>query len=571
MYKSGIYKLNTRISSINYNNSAKSTGNGNPDENISQQEIIHPGFFEYWGGLGYFDNIRMFLPKKFYLLFEIARLISSPKKKSDADNAIEELLKKETAQDYDREKSIQVNRMEKRVPLGDKMDIQYYKTIYDLKKAIPRELAWDKQVFNIKLFTRTLLVQRHFEAQGDRFKPISQVKDETGRLKSGFEQKFYLLLDRSRSMENRMRSFYSKSIVVEFLRRKLDTNAKLYYRAFDSKPGSLMKIENKEDFSALIEKVILTTTGGASTNMQAAVFQAIKDMSFEKDMAEAEILVVTDGLVHDLDKIKMKENLKDIKLNFLKIGRDLAEPDGYEIKRVLSEAGHDFDPFSLSIKDIKKKLQTDEEINTMSVTEQRLFRFMIECSEKIVKDLKEISHKYIEIDDIKLNDVAEIKKEVIESIEKTIEQLLNTDLSDKTIQELAVIYKKAYFLSQYLQFLMESGKEKGNMMLKEAVKDLESMKEKLLGNPILLNMVSGTGGFEDDKKAIKAAKKEARKKLKEMNMQSKALSKDDIKNAELIFSMSGVGGGSGGGSDIFRILFIKLWEMIKSVITRIKK
>ncbi len=319
-------------------------------------EIHSPDFFEYWETLGFFDNLQMSLPREFFLLFEIARLIASQETNSEAMNAIEELSKEHIVESYDKNKSISINRLEKDAALSDKMEIQNYKTIFDLKKALPRELLWEKRIFNIKLFTKTLQVQKHFDSDTDKFIAISPIKDDKGRNKTRFEQKFYLLLDRSRSMENRMRSFYSKSIVVEFLRRKLDSNAKLFFRAFDSKPGSLMKIEKKEDFPSLIEKVLFTTTGGTSTNMQEAIFQAIKDINFDKEMTDAEILVVTDGLVHDLNVDKMKEQLKDIKLNILKIGLDLAEPNGYEIKHFLSESGYDFDPFSISIKDIKKKL-----------------------------------------------------------------------------------------------------------------------------------------------------------------------------------------------------------------------
>jgi hypothetical protein len=529
-----------------------------------------PNFFEYWETLGFFENLQMSLPREFFLLFEIARLIASQENSSDATNAIEELSKKHIVEVYDKNKSIAINRLEKNTALSDKMEIQSYKTIYDLRKALPRELFLEKQIFNIKLITKTLQVQKHFDSDTDKFIHISPIKNDKGRNKTRFEQKFYLLLDRSRSMDNRMRSFYSKSIVVEFLRRKLNSNAKLFFRAFDSKPGSLMKIEKKEDFPALIEKVLFTTTGGTSTNMQAAIFQAIEDISYDKEMTDAEILVVTDGLVHDLDIDRMKEALKDIQLNFLKIGLDLAEPDGYGIKSLLTEAGYDFDPFSVSIKDIKKKLSAGDgkgTISSLSKVEQRVYKYMLECSEKIINDIKKISYRFIEIEDINTSSLSDLNEETAKFIEDAVKELLNTELGNKTIQELAVIYKKAYFLSQYIEFLLKSGKYKNNPMLEKTAKELSSMKEEMLSNPNLFDIIMRTRGFEDDKKLLKAAKKTAKKNLKEMKLQNRNLTKDEIKNAQMVFSM-GAAGDSGNIGQLFRILFIKLWEFIKTAINK---
>ncbi len=533
--------------------------------------IRTPNFFEYWETLGFFDNLQMTLPREFFLLFDIARLIASQAESSEATDAIDELSKTHVVEPYDKTKSIAINRLEKNVALGDKMEIENYKTIYDLKKALPRELFLEKQVFNIKLFTKTLQVQKHFDTDTDKFIHISPIKNDRGRNKTRFDQKFFLLLDRSRSMDNRMRSFFSKSIVVEFLRRKLNSNAKLFYRAFDSKPGSLMKIEDKEDFPALIEKVLFTTTGGTSTNMQAAIFQAIDDISYDKEMADAEILVVTDGLVHDLDIERMKEELKDIKLNILKIGRDLAEPDNYQIKKLLTDAGYDFDPFSVSIKEIKKKLSNDggrENIKPLTNVEQRIFKYMLECSEKIISDIKKISFRFIEIDDINSSSLIELSEETAKFIETAVKELKNTDLSDKTIQERSIIYKKVYFLSQYIEFLLKSGKDKNNPLLENSAKELFLMKEAMLSDPSLFDIIMRTKGFEEDKKILKSVKKTARKNLKEMNLKKKNLTRDEIKNAQMVFSMGSVGD-SGNFGQLIRILIIKLWEFLKASIKKL--
>ncbi|HPO47127.1 MAG TPA: hypothetical protein PK875_15180, partial [Spirochaetota bacterium] len=238
-------------------------------------------FLEYWESLGFFDNLQVILPARFFMIFEIARVVFTPDFISEALSAIEDISKEEKIEAPDRDETILVNRMEKVSPLSDNMVIDTYRTIYDLKRTLPRELAMDSDIFDIKLFKRTLLVQRFFETRADSFKPVSTLRDESGRQANRFDQKFYLLLDRSRSMDFKMRSFFSKCLVAEFLRRKLNGNAKIFYRPFDTKTGDLVKIEKKEDFPVLIEKVLLTTTGGTSTNLQEAVYQAVDDIRFD--------------------------------------------------------------------------------------------------------------------------------------------------------------------------------------------------------------------------------------------------------------------------------------------------
>src|SRR4030042_1553148 len=222
-------------------------------------------FFEYWDSLGFFEYSRAILPSKFFVLFELARVIFSDERLNDAFNAIEEISREDKEYKPDRKESIQVNRLERIAPISDRMEISPYRNIIDFKKALPRDLALEKDILEVKLLTKTLLVQRHYETEADSFRPISTSRDKKGKEATRFEQKFYILLDRSKPMEAKMRSFYSKCIIAEFLRRKYNSRAKIYYRPFDSRPGDLIKVEKQQDFPRLIEEVIFKTTGGKST------------------------------------------------------------------------------------------------------------------------------------------------------------------------------------------------------------------------------------------------------------------------------------------------------------------
>ncbi|HOS38589.1 MAG TPA: hypothetical protein PLE73_05975 [Spirochaetota bacterium] len=536
---------------------------------FSSTERPSTDFFDYWDSLGFFDNLQVVLPPQFFAIFEIARVIFTEEMVSEALTAIEDITKKEMLPTPDRDVSIMVNRMERTSPLSDNMEIDNFQTIYQLRKTLPRELAWDDDIFNMKLLTKSLLVQKFYESETDRFKPVSTRRDESGREANRFEQKFFLLLDRSKSMDMRMRSFYSKSIVAEFLRRKINSNAKIFYRPFDSKPGELFKLEKKEDFPLLIERVLLTTTGGTSTNLQAAVCQAASDINYDKDMANAEILVVTDG-ISKINKFELRERLGDIKLNILKVGRDLAEPDFYGVKGAMENVRIDTDFTAYNIQEVNQKMaraQLDEE--SLSPREKRAYGFMLEYSDSIITDLKYISNRFIEIGDLEPTELFKLDDDILDFIEMTTAQLAQLDLSERSVEDLKVIYKKAYFLGQYIELLMEYGGNIANPVLKKAQQALQEARQKMLNDPVLYELVTRAGNFREDKKMLKMSRKEARKRMKEMKLEERALSSKEMKQAQLILTMDT--GTSEGGSmgQLIKLLVIKLVQGIVFVVKKI--
>jgi hypothetical protein len=524
-------------------------------------------FLEYWESLGFFENLQVILPPKFFIIFEIARVVFTPDFISEALSAVEDISKEEKIEAPDRDESIMVNRMEKVSPLSDNMVIDTYRSIHDLKRTLPRELALDDDLFDIKLFKKSLLVQRFFETKADKFKPVSTLRDESGRQANRFDQKFYLLLDRSRSMEFKMRSFFSKCLVAEFLRRKLGSNAKIYFRPFDSNPGTLIKIEKKEDFPVLIEKVLLTTTGGTSTNLQDAVFQAVDDILFDKDLINSEILVVTDG-ISKIDRYEMKRKLGAIKLNVLKVGDELAEPNFFEMKKTLDHSKIDFDPGSVNIKEIKKKMgEARDDESVLTPMEKRAYRYLLEYSERMFNELKEVSYRFVEIKDLEPNDLFRLTDDMLDSIETAVDELARVDFSLRGQEELSKLYKQAYFLSQYLDLLMDYGGNSKNPILQRAHQQLSNIRRRMLQEPALFDIIAATKDFDEKKETMKLARKEVKKKLKEMQLTSKALTAGEMKKAQMLLTMD-VGEGSAG--QILKLLLVKLWEAIKAAVRYIK-
>ncbi len=521
-------------------------------------------FFEYWDTLGFFDNIQVVLPPKFMLLFEIARTLFTDKTSLDALSAIDDILKDDEVFIPDRDKSISVNRLERIVPLGDKMEIESYKNIIDLKRALPRELAQDDDIFSAKLFTRTLMVQKFYESDADHFKPVSTLKNETGREANRFDQLFYILLDTSRSMEMHMRAFYSKCIVAEFLRRKLNSNARLFFRTFDTKTGPLYRIEKKEDYPYLIEKVLFSTTGGVSTNLQKAVYQAISDINYNKEMNKAEILVVTDG-VSRIDPYEMIEKLAGTKLHILKIGDETPEPDFYEMKAAFSGESVDADPTQMNIKQIME-LMKDPQNSERPLTnaEQRIYRIMLDYSANIFKDLRKVAKNYIEVGDIKTDNLYDVSYENLESIFHWIKKLEFMDFKYMHIDDKEKIFKQAYFLGQYVKMLYESA-EKNKPELKSYLERIGAIKNRLMNDNELFMLIVRSGKYHEDKKKLKLDRKEARKLMKNMKMQDQKISMNEMKKAQLTFTFEP--GGKGSAGKLVLLLLIKLGQAMLKVVT----
>ena len=529
---------------------------------ISQN--IGDDFFGYWDSLGFFDNIQVILPPQFMILFEIARTLFNERSSLDALNAIEQISTEEKIYIPDRTESISINRIDRLAPLSDRMEIENYKNIIDLKRTLPRELAVDDDIFNAKLFTKILLVQKFYESDSDNFKPISTMKNEQGREANRFEQLFYILLDTSRSMDVHMRGFYAKCIVSEFLRRKLGSNAKLFFRTFDTNVGDLYKVEKKEDYPHLIEKVLLARTGGVSTNLQKAVYQAISDINYTKDMTNAEILVVTDG-VSKIDVQEMLERLGKIKLHVLKIGGDLPEPNFYDMKSEFANEKVGFDPSSINIKEIKNRIENPDDLEKpLTVTEKRIYRLILDNSDSIFKNLKKVSKNYIEVGDIANEKLYDVSNENLESIFHWVKKLESVDLQYLNIDDKERVFKQAYFLEQYIKMLHDFG-ARNKSELKVLLDRIENVKSKFLKDNELFMLIVRSGKYHEDKKKLKLDKKELKKLLKQMTMNNEKLTLKDMKKAKLTFTFQL--GEEGSAGKLLLLLLIKLGQFIAGVIT----
>lgn len=185
-----------------------------------------------------------------------------------------------------------------------------------------------------------------------------------------FDQKLYLLLDRSFSMKELHRLLFAKTLLVEYFRLKKRSSAQLFFRGFDYKPSEVFLTKNLGDYEKVLKELIFSQPAGKGTDIEAALKTAIYDIKFHSPFREADILLVTDCLSR-IDPELINREKENIKIHIVKIGRDEQEPDQSEIKELANR------DYLLEKPDI-----------------QRLY------SDKLHQSFKQISDLFLEIDDI---------------------------------------------------------------------------------------------------------------------------------------------------------------------------
>ncbi len=525
-------------------------------------------FFSYWESMGFFDDFNATLPPNFFILFEIAKNILTDETKLESISAVDELSKEDEVYVPERDETIEVNRTEHAVPIGNNMEIESFKKIYELKRLIPRELAQDDLYFDMKFFTRELQVQKFKDSSGDKFTPISSSMDSESREANVFEQKFYILFDRSRSMEKNMRNYYSKFIVAEILRKKKGSRAKLYFRSFDSEVGSLYTIEKPDDFVELLERIMSTDTGGTGTDFQLAISKAVDDIRFESDQMKTDILLVTDG-ISKIDKDFLKNKLGDIKLNILKIGDEYPDLDYGKLVKLFENEGISFDPLTVDIMKIREKLNLHEEGTTkLPLKTRRIYKMILDDAEDMFSEIRSLSKTFIEIGDLNVKYKAKLTDETLNGLKEAVSNLRDELSNHKDIEFTKNLYKKTVMLKQYVQMYMENGSK--NSELKQLNDELSQLQLELLKDKELYDLVIDQDNLHADKKTMKEAQKEQKKLKQKLNKEIQDLTLEELKNVKLKISFS-MDIGKGNMLELIKMLLKKLWLHIKDFLVSRKK
>jgi hypothetical protein len=282
-----------------------------------RNEIENVDFFGKMIELGFLDTVENELPEDFTLIYEIARIL---------ENELNPLTKQlapilwltETQEDntsHERE-------IIPHLPSGDDYEANLISSFRDIAKIYPHQFLLPDEVFMQKLVERSLWMPApkaprnyRYQAESDQFAPDSR------------KQKVYILFDTSKSMQEMFRIHLSKAIAYFFLKQNQKEMGTIFFRTFDAEIGPLQLVKDKISFDNLIAHIMGLKAEGRGTAMEKALMTAIQDIRVDSFMAEAEILVITDGAAHiDIDKVK--HSLGDaIHIHCIKIGSASLKPD----------------------------------------------------------------------------------------------------------------------------------------------------------------------------------------------------------------------------------------------------
>ena len=212
---------------------------------------------------------------------------------------------------------------------------------------------------------------------------------------------------------------------------------------------------------------------------------------------------------------------------------------------------------------IPEPISIEGEKSEIPLAQQRAYRLILDFSEKLFKDLREVSYRFIEIGDFNPDGMYELSDESIENIKKTINTLRKQGIRDLSLHDKERIYKQVYFLMQYLESILQNDSTHEGE-IKGMLDGLGTFKKELFKDPELIFSLMEVDTFDEDKKALKLAKKDARKMMKQMMMDKENISLKELKQAQMLFTFD-VGEGSAG--QFFLVLLKKLWVQITKLFT----
>lgn len=188
---------------------------------------------------------------------------------------------------------------------ADEMDVSAIQSVEELPRIFPVQWLLEEtnpDLFYAKLAQRGLLVpewqrptQRPLESlheSPEREMVPEPVRAETAKLHA------YVLLDTSSTMEDRdRRGLVARGLALAFLLKGHEQDARLMLRPFTAEVGELSSGVTREDFRAIVRRVIELPNAG-QTRIQMAVEQAVEDIREAGPSRGAHIMLITDGLSH---------------------------------------------------------------------------------------------------------------------------------------------------------------------------------------------------------------------------------------------------------------------------------
>lgn len=185
----------------------------------------------------------------------------------------------------------------------DTMDVGQARSIEEAPRIFPLQWLWEEVEpawFYTKLAQQELLLPRWRQVEGQPAAAASGTagrKHDPQRAATEFaRQHAYLLLDTSSTMQDHdRRGTIARGLALAFLRKGYREGAHLNLRPFAAEVGQRLSGDRREDFFAMVRRVITVPNAG-QTRIQAALERAVKDLQEADACRGAQIVLITDGI-----------------------------------------------------------------------------------------------------------------------------------------------------------------------------------------------------------------------------------------------------------------------------------
>lgn len=172
---------------------------------------------------------------------------------------------------------------------GSDREIRKFRNISDISDVKSKDLALPSEVFEAKVGTKSLLVEK---AQRDK-------PDE--------DQLVYVLADQSGSMQEGAREPFMKASLIALAKNAVDKGIPFAYRFFAGNPGN-MELVTKKNWVQFVKTVFSREMDG-STSLHKALHAAAEDVKHTPGLAGAELVLITDG-TEPASKAELDERVK---------------------------------------------------------------------------------------------------------------------------------------------------------------------------------------------------------------------------------------------------------------------
>jgi hypothetical protein len=423
----------------------------------TRSAISNSDFFARMIEFGFLDATEQALPEDFTLVYELGRVLE------DSLNPLTQslapvlwLTQNQEGRKHTKEKEIIPN-----LPSGEEYEANLIGSYRDVPRIYPHQFLLPDEVFMQKLVERSLWMPApkaprnyRYQSESDLFAPDSR------------KQKVYLLFDTSKSMQEMYRIHLAKAIAYFFLRQNRRELGTLFFRTFDAEIGPLRLVRDIAAFDLLISDLMCMPAEGRGTAMEKAILTAIQDIRLDSFMAEAEILIITDGAAH-LDLEKIQPLLSDtISINCVKIGDASIKPDHKIIMNNLltsdSEEARRIRQYQQKIKDLEMTLratQAEGRKVTLQGELQHLQKQIGALTDKYAQksmsqygnEIQSLARIFIQIPDLNPSILFHVSPERISELTGLSTELLTILRDDPSAEDA----KKAAVLYDHLQLLMQ--------------------------------------------------------------------------------------------------------------------